>query len=66
MSPSKPPEESDPDLDVACPHCDSTDVEIESAFGSSLMTRQYYCKGCRTVFERIKWTEDDPTGWLDP
>lgn len=49
----------------ACPHCGSTDVELESAFGSSLMSRQYYCRGCRTVFEWVKWEEGSPTDWLD-
>lgn len=29
------------------------------------MTGQYYCRGCRTVFERIKWEDDDPGDWLD-
>lgn len=51
--------------DVACPHCGATDVELESRAGSSLMSSQYYCNGCRTVFERVKWEDDDPAGWLD-
>jgi DNA-directed RNA polymerase subunit RPC12/RpoP len=50
---------------IACPHCGSTEVELESAFGSSLMSRQYYCRGCRTVFEWIKWEEGPSTDWLD-
>ncbi|CAN5334847.1 hypothetical protein BH18GEM1_BH18GEM1_19720 [soil metagenome] len=30
------------------------------------MTRQFYCRGCRTVFEWIKWeAEDYPGRWLD-
>ncbi|MBA3584860.1 MAG: hypothetical protein H0W36_10110 [Gemmatimonadetes bacterium] len=64
MSPSRPP---DPGARrVACPHCGSTDVAVESEFGSSLMTRQFYCRGCRTVFEWIKWeAEDYPGRWLD-
>lgn len=49
----------------ACPHCSSTDVELEAAFGSSLMSRQYYCRGCRTVFEWVKREEESPTDWLD-
>ncbi|MGH7551056.1 MAG: hypothetical protein ACREMD_13200 [Gemmatimonadota bacterium] len=49
----------------ACPHCGSIDVELEAPFGSSLMTRQFYCKGCRTVFEWVRWEEDDPAGWLE-
>ena len=80
MSPSRPPEPGAPpgatpptspvDGAVACPHCGSTDVALESPFGSQLMTAQYWCRGCRTVFERMKiepdeapgsWLEDDPT-----
>lgn len=45
----------------ACPHCGSTDVELESLFGSTLMTSQYYCKGCRTVFEWVKWEDSPPS-----
>ncbi|HUP00839.1 MAG TPA: hypothetical protein VM737_04880 [Gemmatimonadota bacterium] len=77
MSPSRRPEPDPPDAGppdagppdaspgITCPHCGSSDVELESAFGSSLMTGQYYCRGCRTVFERIKWEDDDPGDWLD-
>lgn len=38
-----------------CPFCGSTDTERESAFGSEISKEQYYCNGCRTVFERIKY-----------
>lgn len=72
MSPSRPPEPESGADDasagdaVACPHCGSTDVEIEAPFGGSLMTSQYWCRGCRTVFERVRWEpDDDPGGWLD-
>ncbi|MFN2421772.1 MAG: hypothetical protein ABR527_10430 [Gemmatimonadota bacterium] len=51
---------------VACPHCGSTDVELEAAFGSQLMTSQYWCRGCRTVFEHLKIDPDEaPGGWLE-
>ncbi len=40
---------------VACPFCGSRDTELFSLFGSSALTSQYYCRGCRTVFERVKW-----------
>ena len=50
---------------ATCPHCGSTDGTLESAFGGSLMTRQIYCRGCRTVFEQVKWDDDpSPGGWL--
>ena len=68
MSPSKPPEPHGrvPLPVVSCPHCGSTDVEVEAAFGSQLMTSQYWCRGCRTVFERLKVDPDDSPGdWLE-
>jgi hypothetical protein len=45
--------ESLPDA-IACPFCDSADTEQFSAFGSALSTSQYYCNGCRSVFEFMK------------
>ncbi len=65
MSPSRPPD-LDPTPTHACPHCGSHEVEMEASFGSSLMTQQYYCRGCRTVFEAVKWeAESDPADWLN-
>ena len=26
-------------------------------FGQQMMTSQYYCRNCRSVFEAIKWEE---------
>lgn len=40
---------------VACPFCGGEDTEPFSAFGSSLSVSQYYCNGCRSVFEWMKW-----------
>ncbi|WP_186313415.1 PaaD-like zinc ribbon domain-containing protein [Halorubrum salsamenti] len=45
---------------VACPFCESTDTEQESAFGSEISKTQYYCNGCHTVFERIKYDGANP------
>jgi len=29
------------------------------------MTRQFYCRGCRTVFEHVKWIPEEAAGdWL--
>ena len=42
---------------IACPFCGSEDSEQFSTFGSSLSLSQYYCNGCRTVFEAFKWRE---------
>ncbi|HET6362047.1 MAG TPA: hypothetical protein VFH11_08315 [Gemmatimonadota bacterium] len=51
--------------EVRCPHCDSRDVELEAAFGGSLMSSQFYCRGCRTVFEWVKWESAGPSDWLE-
>lgn len=49
-----------PDDQPTCPYCESTDVTLESAFGSEISKRQYYCHGCRTVFERLKYDGERP------
>jgi hypothetical protein len=41
-------------LAVECPFCHGTDVELFSLFGSQLLTSEYYCRNCRTVFEQVK------------
>ena len=38
-----------------CPFCGSEDTELMSLFGSSPLTSQYYCRGCRSAFEQVKW-----------
>ena len=45
---------------VACPFCNSTDTEMIALFGMQMMTSQYYCRSCHSVFEAIKW--DVPRG----
>lgn len=45
---------SNPESVIDCPFCKSLDVELLSLFGQQLMTVQYYCNSCRTVFERVK------------
>lgn len=37
-----------------CPFCGSEDTELFSLFGQQLLTVQYYCRSCRTPFERLK------------
>jgi hypothetical protein len=39
---------------VRCPFCGSADAEPFSLFGSQLLTEQWYCRACRTPFERVK------------
>lgn len=38
-----------------CPFCGSDETELMSLFGSSPLTSQYYCRGCRSAFEQVKW-----------
>lgn len=40
---------------VRCPFCASGDSELFSPFGSVASVAQYYCRGCRTVFDYVKW-----------
>ncbi len=40
--------------EVACPFCGSTDSEMIALFGSQLLTSQFYCHGCHTVFEAVR------------
>jgi hypothetical protein len=42
-----------------CPFCGSRDTEKQSDFGTSVMVKQYYCRGCKTVFEWIKWGDSE-------
>jgi ring-1,2-phenylacetyl-CoA epoxidase subunit PaaD len=39
---------------VPCPHCDSTNTDMESMFGPTLCRAIYYCKECRQSFEHFK------------
>lgn len=45
---------------IACPFCNSIDTEMIALFGMQMMTSQYYCRNCHSVFEAIKW--DAPRG----
>ncbi len=49
------------DRDVACPFCRSREVELISLFGGQLSTDQYYCRACRTYFERFGRDDARPT-----
>lgn len=40
--------------EISCPFCSKSDIEIFSLFGSQLLTTEYYCRNCYTVFEHIK------------
>ncbi len=51
---------------IKCPFCGSEDSEQFSSFGSSLSLSQYYCNGCRTVFEAFKWRERESGAETEP
>lgn len=38
-----------------CPFCGGRETELVSPFGGQLSVAQYWCRGCRTGFEQIKW-----------
>jgi transposase-like protein len=44
-----------PNAEVTCPWCGSADCCQVSAFGQTLMTSQYFCRQCRSSFERARW-----------
>lgn len=54
------PGEPDEDGNPTCPFCGSSDVELESAFGSEISKSQFHCNDCLTVFERLKWDGKRP------
>lgn len=39
---------------LACPFCDSADVETVAAWGGQLITTQLRCRGCNTYFEALR------------
>lgn len=45
---------------AVCPFCDSSETELISLFGQSLLASQHYCRNCRSVFEAVRWTEPPP------
>lgn len=45
---------------VICPFCDQAETELHSPFGTALSVATYWCLGCRTAFEWVKWDEPAP------
>ncbi len=39
---------------VPCPHCNSTNTNMESMFGPTLCRAIYYCRQCQQSFEHFK------------
>ena len=51
---------------MICPWCGSPAVEQIAAYGSLLMTSQWYCNACRSPFERVRHRGDsDDSGHTD-
>lgn len=46
--------DADPAPDVACPYCDSHQVEEDSPFGPTPCRASWYCNACDQPFERFK------------
>lgn len=45
--------------EIACPFCESTDNELLSIFGQTLLGSIYYCRDCRTAFEAVRFDDKD-------
>lgn len=43
---------------MTCPWCGATDVEQIAAYGSLLMTAQWFCNACHSPFERVRHRGD--------
>jgi transposase-like protein len=39
---------------VACPHCGGEDTERVALFGTTLLLEQFWCRTCRSPFERVR------------
>ncbi len=38
-----------------CPFCEGKETELHSLFGSHASVTTYWCRGCRSPFEQMKW-----------
>jgi len=45
--------------EIACVFCDSTDVELFSLYGQTLLGSQYYCRSCKAIFEAIRFDDEE-------
>lgn len=44
---------------ITCVFCDSDKVELFSLFGQTLLGSQYYCQNCKSIFEAVRFDEED-------
>lgn len=55
MDPVEPaPAPPGDDDGLTCPWCGSADTEQIAAYGSLLMTAQWFCTACHSPFERVR------------
>jgi hypothetical protein len=50
----------EPGTEIICPFCASAETELFAMFGHLLLSSQYYCRSCRTVFDVVRWEEPHP------
>jgi hypothetical protein len=48
--------------DVVCAHCQSSEVTVQSLFGSAASEVLLYCESCRSAFTWVKWRGRLPAG----
>ena len=44
---------------IICPYCDSTETDFFSLYGNSLLSTQYYCRSCHTIFDVVRYDDED-------
>jgi len=44
---------------IQCVFCDSADVEFFSLYGQTLLGTQYYCRNCKSIFEVVRFDDED-------
>lgn len=47
----------EPSAEILCPFCGSPETELFALFSQFLLTSQYYCRSCKTVFDVVRWQE---------
>ncbi|WP_441296845.1 PaaD-like zinc ribbon domain-containing protein [Bacillus sp. V33-4] len=53
---------SEENKSIQCSFCSSENVKKISSFGTAQLVRQYYCNGCRSVFEYVRWQDSKVNG----
>jgi hypothetical protein len=48
------PTAPEPGAEIVCPFCAAAETELFSMFGQFLLASQYYCRGCKTVFDVVR------------